>query len=67
MLIPKKSNVNTTPATSATEEAQEGGTINSISLGEQSGEEATDESATGEAAPEEATASDDADSANASN
>lgn len=82
MLIPNKSNVNTTPATSTTEEAQEGGTINSISLGDQSGEEATDESATGEAAtdenatddsangeaaPEEATASDDADSANASN
>ena len=77
MLIPNKSTVNTTPATSTTEEAQEGGTINSISLGDQSGEEATDESATdekatedsanGEAAPEETTTSDDADSANASN
>lgn len=77
MLIPNKSTVNTTPATSTNEEAQEGGTINSISLGDQSGEEATDESATdekatedsanGEAAPEETTTSDDADSANASN
>ena len=66
MLIPNKSTVNTTPATSTTEEAQEGGTINSISLGDQSEEEAADESANDEKATEETT-SDDADSANASN
>lgn len=82
MLIPNKSSVNTTPTTSTTEEAQEGGTINSISLGDQSGEAATDETATdettadekatedsanGEEAADEGATSDDANSENASN